>query len=45
MQFFIDDDTHINGKLEVGATATVEYRANGANNVAQKIIVQHPRGE
>jgi hypothetical protein len=40
MQFFIDDSTRITGKLNVGATVTVEYRTSGNDNIAVRVIVQ-----
>lgn len=40
LQFVIDDSTKVEGKLEVGAMATVDYRTNGTKNVALHIVVQ-----
>jgi hypothetical protein len=38
--FFIDDDTKIDGRLEVGSAATVDYRTDGANNIAIHVAVR-----
>jgi hypothetical protein len=40
LQFQIDRDTKIQGKLEVGAQAMVEYRSDEGKNVALSVIVQ-----
>ncbi|MBZ5541828.1 MAG: hypothetical protein LAN61_15020 [Acidobacteriia bacterium] len=41
MQFLIDDNTKLEGKLTVGAQATVEYRASdNGKNVALHVVVQ-----
>lgn len=45
LQFLIDDSTRISGRLEVGATATVDYRTDGKNNVALNIVVQPPKAD
>jgi hypothetical protein len=36
----IDDDTKIEGRLEVGSAATVDYRATGGQNIASHIVVR-----
>jgi hypothetical protein len=46
LRFLIDDTTRIDGKLEVGSTATVDYRTDDGNNIALHVVVQsavHPR--
>jgi hypothetical protein len=40
LQFFIDDTTKVEGKLEVGAKATVDYRTDAGNNIALHVVVQ-----
>jgi hypothetical protein len=40
LRFLIDDTTKIDGKLEVGATATVDYRTDDVNNIAIHVVVQ-----
>jgi hypothetical protein len=39
-QFVINSDTTIDGKLAVGASATVEFRTDGGNQIATHITVQ-----
>lgn len=39
-QFLIDDTTKVDGRLEVGSMATVEYRTDGGNNIALRVVVQ-----
>jgi hypothetical protein len=39
VRFLVDDQTRIEGKLAVGAQATVEYRSNGGQNVAVHVVV------
>jgi hypothetical protein len=38
--FLIDDDTKINGRLEVGSAVTVVYRSDGGRNIASRIVVR-----
>ena len=38
--FLIDDTTRIDGKLEVGSVATVDYRSDDGTNVALHVVVQ-----
>ena len=45
MEFFIDDDTKVEGKLEVGSQATVEYRAQSGKNVAVHVVVTPTSGK
>ena len=40
MQFLIDDTTKVDGRLEIGSMATVDYRTDGGNNIALHIVVQ-----
>jgi hypothetical protein len=39
VQFLVDDKTKVEGKLAVGAQATVEYRSNEGKNIAVHVIV------
>jgi hypothetical protein len=39
LEFVIDKKTKVEGKLQVGATATVEYRTENAKNVATHVVV------
>lgn len=39
-QFLIDDTTKVDGRLEVGSMATVDYRIDGGNNIALHVVVQ-----
>lgn len=41
LQFLVDDDTKVEGRLKVGSTATVDYRTDGADNIALHVVV-HP---
>ncbi len=43
-QFLVDDHTKVEGKLAVGAQATVEYRADGGKNIAVRVIVTPASG-
>jgi hypothetical protein len=40
LQFLIDDTTKVEGRLEVGAQATVDYRTDDGNNIATHVVVQ-----
>jgi hypothetical protein len=40
LQFFVDDTTKVEGKLEVGSTATVDYRTDAGNNIALHVVIQ-----
>jgi hypothetical protein len=40
LRFLIDDATRIDGKLEIGSTATVDYRSDDGNNIALHVVVQ-----
>jgi len=37
---FIDDDTKIDGRLEVGSAAIVDYRTDGGSNIANHVMVR-----
>ena len=39
LEFFVDGDTKVEGKLEVGSQATVEYQARNGKNVAVHVVV------
>lgn len=45
MEFLIDGDTKVEGKLEVGSQATVEYRAQNGKNVAVHVVVAPTSGK
>ena len=40
LQFLVDDTTKVEGRLEVGATATVDYRTDAGNNIALHVVVR-----
>ena len=44
VQFLIDANTTVDGKLAVGAQATVEYRAADGKNVATHVVVTPASG-
>ena len=44
VQFMVDDQTKVEGKLAVGAQATVEYRSNEGKNIAVRVIVTPTSG-
>jgi len=44
VQFLVDEQTRVEGKLAVGAQATVEYRSNGGKNVAVHVVVIQSSG-
>jgi len=44
VQFMVDDKTKVEGKLAVGAQATVEYRSNEGKNIAVRVIVTPASG-
>jgi hypothetical protein len=39
VEFLVDDDTRVQGKLAVGAQATVEYRSDSGRNIAVRVVV------
>jgi hypothetical protein len=44
VQFLVDDKTKVEGKLDVGAQVTVEYRSNADKNIAVRVIVTPTSG-
>lgn len=40
LRFLIDDTTKIDGKLDAGCVATVDYCTNDGNTIAAYIVVQ-----
>jgi hypothetical protein len=44
VQFLVDDKTKVEGKLAVGAQATVEYRSNADKNIAVHVVVTTSSG-
>ena len=44
VQFLVDDQTKVEGKLAVGAQATVEYRSNGDKKIAVRVVVTPSSG-
>lgn len=39
VQFLVDDQTRVEGKLTVGAQATVEYHTDSGKNIAVRVVV------
>lgn len=44
VQFLVDDQTKVEGKLTVGAQATVEYRSESGRNIAVHVVVTPSSG-
>jgi hypothetical protein len=44
VQFLVDDQTKVEGKLAIGAQATVEYRSSGGKNIAVRVVVMPSSG-
>jgi hypothetical protein len=44
VQFMVDGKTKVEGKLAVGAQATVDYRSNEGKNIAVRVIVTPASG-
>lgn len=44
MEFLVDDDTKVEGKLQVGSQATVEYRSADGRNIAVHVVVKPASG-
>ena len=44
VQFLVDDQTKVEGKLAIGAQATVEYRSNSGKNIAVRVVVMPSSG-
>lgn len=40
IEFLVDDDTKVEGKLKVGSQATVEYRSADGRNIAVHVVVK-----
>ena len=40
IEFLVDDDTKVEGKLNVGSQATVEYRSADGRNIAIHVVVR-----
>jgi len=40
IEFLVDDDTKVEGKLKVGSQATVEYRSADGRNIAIHVVVR-----
>ena len=40
IQFLVDDDTKVEGKLKVGSQATVEYRSADGRYIAIRVVVK-----
>ncbi len=45
VQFAVDDKTKVDGKLDVGAQVTVEYRSDAGKNIAVHVIVTSAAGK
>ena len=44
IEFLIDGDTKVEGKLKVGSQATVEYRSADGRNIAIHVVVKPASG-
>jgi hypothetical protein len=44
VQFVVDENTKVGGKLAVGAQAVVEYRSEDDKNIATHVVVREPAG-
>ena len=44
IEFLVDGDTKVEGKLKVGAQATVEYRSADGRNIAIHVVVRPGSG-
>lgn len=44
IEFLVDDDTKVEGKLKVGSQATVEYRSADGRNIAVHVVVTPASG-
>jgi hypothetical protein len=44
IEFLVDDDTKVEGKLKVGSQATVEYRSADGRNIAIHVVVTPAAG-
>jgi hypothetical protein len=44
VEFLVDEDTKVVGKLRVGSQATVEYRSDSGRNIAVRVVVTPASG-
>lgn len=44
VEFLVDEETKVEGKLRVGSQATVEYRSDGGKNIAIRVVVRPASG-
>ena len=44
IEFLVDDDTKVEGRLKVGSQATVEYRSADGRNIAVHVVVKAASG-
>ena len=44
IEFLVDGDTKVEGKLKIGAQATVEYRSADGRNIAIHVVVRPASG-
>lgn len=44
IELLIDDDIKVEGKLQVGSQATVEYRSADGRNIAIRVVVRPASG-
>ena len=44
IEFLVDGDTKVEGKLQIGSQATVEYRTADGKNVAVRVVVRSASG-
>ena len=45
LQFSVDDTTKVEGRLEIGATATVDYRTDAGNNIDEHVVVRPDKNQ
>jgi hypothetical protein len=44
IRFYVDGSTKVEGKLSIGAEATVDYHMDGGNNIATRVAVKPVAG-
>jgi hypothetical protein len=44
IQFLVDENTRIEGKLTIGAQAAVDYRLDGDKMIATRVVVTQASG-
>lgn len=44
IEFLVDEQTKVEGRLVVGSQATVEYRSEGGRNIAIRVVVATASG-